>query len=74
MLNNLYLYNKMLQQHERELLQEAEQQRMLAELPRRTNLHSHVPSFADTTKKANAMFYDGTHIPMIKNKGRMNQR
>ena len=34
MLNNLYLYNKMLQQHERELLQEAEQQRMLAELPR----------------------------------------
>ena len=35
MLNNLYLYNKMLQQHDRELLQEAEQQRMLAELPRR---------------------------------------
>ena len=34
MLNNLYLYNKMLQQHDRELLQEAEQQRMLAELPR----------------------------------------
>ena len=35
MLNNQYLYNKMLQQHERELLQEAEQQRMLADLPRR---------------------------------------
>jgi hypothetical protein len=35
MLNNLYLYNKMLQKHDRELLQEAEQQRMLAELPRR---------------------------------------
>lgn len=35
MLNNLYLYNKMLQQHDRELLQEAEQQCMLAELPRR---------------------------------------
>jgi len=34
MFNNLYLYNKMLQQHDRELLQEAEQQRMLAELPR----------------------------------------
>ena len=35
MLNSPYLYNKMLQQHDRELLQEAEQQRMLAELPRR---------------------------------------
>ena len=35
MLNNLYLYNKMLQQRDRELLQEAKQQRMLAELPRR---------------------------------------
>jgi len=34
MFNNLYLYNKMLQHHDRELLQEAEQQRMLAELPR----------------------------------------
>jgi hypothetical protein len=35
MFNNLYLYNKMLQQHDRKLLQEAEQQRMLAGLPRR---------------------------------------
>jgi hypothetical protein len=34
MLNNLYLYNKMLQQHNLELLQEVEQQRMLTELPR----------------------------------------
>ena len=34
MLNNLYLYSIMLQQHDRELLQEAEHQRMLAELPR----------------------------------------
>jgi hypothetical protein len=34
MYNNLYLYNKKLQQHDRELLQEAEQQRMLAALPR----------------------------------------
>ena len=43
MLNNLYLYNKMLQQHERELLQEAEQQRMLAELPlRQSSLKKYV--------------------------------
>lgn len=35
MFNNLYLYHKLLQQHDRELLQEAEQRRMLAELPRR---------------------------------------
>ena len=38
MLNNPYLYNKMAQQHVRELVQEAEQQRMLAELP-----HYHSP-------------------------------
>ena len=34
MLNNLYLYNMILQQHKRELLHKAEQQRLLAELPR----------------------------------------
>ena len=38
MLNNLYLYNKILQQQDQELLQKAEQQRMLAELPRRQSL------------------------------------
>jgi hypothetical protein len=33
MLTNPYLYHKMVQQHDRELVREAEQQRMLAELP-----------------------------------------
>jgi hypothetical protein len=32
-MNNPYLYDKLLQNHRQELLQEAEQQRMLAQLP-----------------------------------------
>ena len=35
MMSNPYLYKKLTQAHDRELLHEAEQQRMLAQLPRR---------------------------------------
>ena len=35
MMSNPYLYKKLIQAHDQELLHEAEQQRMLAQLPRR---------------------------------------
>jgi hypothetical protein len=51
MMYNTYLYKKLAQAHEKELIQEAEQQRTLAQLPRR-----HAQLMQNVTRRLAAFF------------------